>query len=311
MRIWPLPWIAKGTEAYRLRRLTDPQEIAGILLEDPTYTAYALGQLEAPLFARSEWWLAEGSAGWTLLMHSRGGVGNALLALGDNEVLAAALALHPGPLFTFVTGQPQHLGALRRFYYLRQEGPLLRLMVDAEGFSPAGRAIPLRGSPGPGGSGIEAGQCRRLGVEDLGRVNRLYGSDPEPYHLSSRHLREAVYYGVEAEGELLAIAGTHAVSPTYGIGVVGNVFTHVRHRGQGYATIATSAVTAELLESYRQVVLTVDGDNAPALRAYQRLGYRQVGQILETAASRRPSTVLSGPRRLLARLRGRPTRAGR
>ena len=61
------------------------------------YAAYGLAQLEPPLFEQSQWWLAEGDGETALLMHSRGGLGRALLALGDEIGLYALLSLHPGP----------------------------------------------------------------------------------------------------------------------------------------------------------------------------------------------------------------------
>jgi len=287
-REWPTAQVALTDRDYLVERLTEPQEVARLLEGDPLYAAYALGQLEPPFFAKSEWWLAQGPGGQALLMHSWGGLGNTLFALGDSEALAAALALHPGPLFTFIMGLPHHLPSLQRFYYLRQGRPFLRMAVDAESFRHPG------------------GRTWRLGVEDLARVNRLYASDGEPSYIRSRHLQEGIYYGIEEDGELVAIAGTHAIAPSYGVAVVGNVFTHPKYRGRGYATIATGAVTAELLKSCHHVVLTVDAQNRPAVAAYRHLGYREEGQILETGAIRRPGTILSGPRRLLARLRGRP-----
>ena len=44
-------------------------------------------------------------------------------------------------------------------------------------------------------------------------------------------------------GALVAVAGTHLVSDTYGVAAIGNVFTHPDYRGRGYATLATGAVT--------------------------------------------------------------------
>ncbi len=71
----------------------------------------------------------------------------------------------------------------------------------------------------------------------------------------------------------MAAAGTHVVSPTARLGIVGNVMTHEAYRGRGYAKAVTSAVTAELLRTCDQVALNVRADNPPALAAYSRLGY--------------------------------------
>ena len=69
---------------------------------------------------------------------------------------------------------------------------------------------------------------------------------------------------------------------------------------------ATSAVTADLLRTCRDVVLTVDPLNTPAVRAYRRLGYEHVSSIMESAAVRKePLGVLSFARRRMASWRGR------
>jgi predicted GNAT family acetyltransferase len=93
------------------------------------------------------------------------------------------------------------------------------------------------------------------------------------------------------------------ISPTARLAVVGNVFTHVDHRGRGYATAVTGAVTAELLRSCDHVVLNVRADNPPALQAYRRLGFAEYVRFEERLIHRlgSPLSGLAAPlRRLLA-----------
>jgi hypothetical protein len=120
--------LSRTAETYIVRRLKDQEAIRRLLESRPAYTAYALGQLEPRLFPLSEWWLAEGD-GRALLLHSRGGLGNALFALGEAGPLAALLYLHAGPHHAFATCQVEHIGVLRRFFYLSQEQPMLRMKV--------------------------------------------------------------------------------------------------------------------------------------------------------------------------------------
>jgi len=95
-------------------------------------------------------------------------------------------------------------------------------------------------------------------------------------------------------------------SPAERVAVVGNVFTHPRHRGRGLATITTSAVTQALLEHCDLAALTVEVSNAPALAVYAKLGYRQQCTLYETPAVRKdPLGLGSGLRRLAAAWRGR------
>ena len=74
---------------------------------------------------------------------------------------------------------------------------------------------------------------------------------------------------------IVAAAGTHVVSPSARLAVVGNVLTHADYRGRGYATAVTGAVTAELLLSCDHVALNVRADNPPAISAYRHLGYAE------------------------------------
>ena len=120
------------------------------------------------------------------------------------------------------------------------------------------------------------------------------------------HLEDGVYYGVYIGRTLASIAGTHVVSRTEGIAVVGNVFTHPNHRGRGLATVTTSAVTADLLSGCEQVVLTVESKNAPALAIYTKLGYQAVCSLHETPMLRKdPVGIGAFMRRSLAVWRGR------
>lgn len=274
--------------AYAVERLTDREAIRGLLLPERAYAAYALGQLEPHLFPLSEWWTAEGPGGRALLLHSRGGLGRALFALGDPEALDAILRLHPGPRFSFASVRPEHRPVLARHFHLLRSQLMVRMSVERAAFRP---------TPGP---------AVRLGGGDIGRINRLYSAEGGPTAYTSRHIEEGVYYGVFVDGRLASIAGTHVVAPSQGVAVVGNVFTHPRYRGQGLAAVATSAVTEFLLRSCPLVVLTVEATNEPALRVYRRLGYRQECTLHETPVIRRdPTGLLSLARRLLASWRGR------
>jgi predicted GNAT family acetyltransferase len=85
--------------------------------------------------------------------------------------------------------------------------------------------------------------------------------------------------------QLVAVAGTHLVSPTYNVAAVGNVFTHPNYRGRGFGTATTSAVVDELLESgIRDIVLNVSRGNAIAVRLYERLGFERYCPFLEGPA---------------------------
>ena len=290
-----LPRVTRPRRDFVLRESRDAAALAAILGRDRLHAAYALAQLEPHTFPAARFWLCEGGSasgpgeerGPSLVCHSRGGLGDATYVMGPADGVARILALHPGPYQTFITARPSHLAALESAYRLRNPRTMLRMHVTRDRFRPVD------------------GPTFRLRPTHVGVLNQLYRSDGGTGSYGPRHLAEGCYHGVREGRRLLAVAGTHSVGPGAGIAVVGNVYTHPSARGRGLATRVTSAVTASLLENHRDVVLSVDATNAPALRAYRRLGYRAAGEIVEAGGERRAGALTTALRRRLAAYRGR------
>ena len=269
-------------------RFTDPDGIRSLLAPEKAYAAYALAQLEPRLGGLSDWYLASSAASRSIVVHSRSGLGHALFAIGERDALDAVLSLHPGPRFTFASVRLEHRAVIEKYFIMTRPQVMLRMSVTEGSFSPVG------------------GPAERLAASHLAAINRLYSSEGGPAAYRPSHLEEGVYYGVFQGDALVSIAGTHVVSASEGIAVVGNVFTHPRCRGRGLATIATSAVTAHLLQICPLVVLTVEAANDPAVAIYARLGYEAQCTLHETPLIRKdPLGVLSAARRLIAGWRGR------
>ena len=273
-------------ERLEITRRYDPEGLAEQLQPHRWVGAYALAQLDRGAWEESEWYAAETMRGVAIVCHSRSGLGNATTLSGPADAVGAILKLHPGFARTFAIGDPQHLPALEAVHSLTNPRRMMRMLVTAETFRPVqGEATPLLGP-------------------HVQIVNRLYNTEGSPTYYRREHIAEGCYWGVTDDERLVAIAGTHSIGRVHGIAILGNVFTHPRYRGRGHATLATSAVTAALLEQVRDVVLSVDPDNEPAVRAYQKLGYRDVGPIVEASAIRHAGTMITASRRWLARQRG-------
>jgi len=285
----PLPRriAARAYNEFLVRPIADKDEIRSLLEPQRPYAAYAIGQLQARLFERSAWWISRGAGGQALLLHSSGGLGNAMFAHGTVDALESALRLHPGPRYTFLTCELHHLDTVRRHYNLPDHNAVLRMLVTRDTF----RDFP--------------GEVERLRGRDVREINRLYRSDGTPAFYSAQNIDDAIYYGAFEGGRLIGVAGTHVISYPDSIAVAGNVFVHPKYRGRGLSRVVTGAVTRELLTGCRDVVLSVDPQNTPAVRSYQRLGYREVGRLIEGAATRHDIGLVAFARRRIAMVRGR------
>ncbi|MGI8550482.1 MAG: GNAT family N-acetyltransferase [Dehalococcoidia bacterium] len=280
-------------DAYQVEELPDAASIRNILATRRSYAAYALGQLDPKLIGLVRSWQAKGTSGQAVVLFSGGGLGDALFAIGETGALEALLRLHRGPRHNYATCQPEHLPVLRRYYGIAHEQPMLRMAVNSANFRPS--------EPPP-----DPVVLRRLRAPDVRGLNQLYNTEGAPAYYTAAHLRDGLYFGVFEEQRLVAVAGTHVISEAEAIAVVGNVFTHPQARRHGYARMATGAVTQELLLRCRDVVLTVDPDNEPAVRAYRRLGYQDECRLIEAAVIRKEVLGLaSWLARMFARMRGR------
>ena len=85
------------------------------------------------------------------------------------------------------------------------------------------------------------------------------------------------YYCIRQEDKIVSAAGVHLVTPE--IAQLGNIVTDETHRNRGFATACTSALAADLASKERIISLFVRTDNAPAIRIYEKLGFRKARDI--------------------------------
>jgi ribosomal protein S18 acetylase RimI-like enzyme len=255
---------------WKTQAVDDREEVAAFLRTDRLYAAYALGDLDAAVRKRAAWGMAYDDAGRPrgVAMQHLGLPPQTLFLMGEPDACRAVLATEVRPRYAFVQARHDLAPAFNDLYRVDLPASLARMVVDRDSFRPL------------------AGGAERLGPADIGDLNRLYqlglgGGFPASI------LEDGVYYGVRVGGRLVAAAGTHVINEAEGIAVVGNVLTHVDHRGQGHAKAVTSGVTAELLGRVSDVALNVYADNDPAIAAYARLGYREYCRLGEWVAYRR------------------------
>jgi len=254
---------------WQVKTLSDKEQILAFLQQDRIYAAYAIGDLEPSLFAQCQWFGAEyDGETQSLALFFTGLQPPALFTMGDTDGVVAILDSALQPKRAYFTCRAEHLPVVKTFYALDEVEEMFRMAITPSDF---------RSVPGP---------TIKLDLSHLDALHQLYrlgGGDAfAPYQL-----RDGVYYGVEADGHLVSAAGTHLVSPTFGVAGVGNIFTHPNHRRRGYGTACTSHVVEELLAQGLDVVLNVNRENAEAIRIYERLGFRKHCQYIEVIGNRK------------------------
>ncbi len=241
--------------ALSVTRLEVKEEIYDFLKRDRLYAAYAICDLEPALFGRCEWYASSTDGQLTTLcLLFKGLPPDRVFLMGSQEGLVPILQGVLKTRTAYLACRPHHLDALSRYYSLHRVEVMHRMVLRPEGFT-----------------GVD-GPVHRLGPGHIPRLQDLYRSYGDvafaPYQLD-----QGVFYGIERKDRLVATAGTHLVSRTYHLGIVGNVFTLPEYRGMGYATMCTSAVAEELLSQSLDVVLNVGQGNEAASKVYHRLGF--------------------------------------
>lgn len=254
----------------RARSVRDRDAIASFLRTDRRYAAYALGDLDSTMGGRCSWGMAYDAAGdpTALGMHHDGLVPQPLFLMGDPVGCRAVLTSVIKPRDAFFQSTEALDVAAEELYELQPAAVLLRMVVDSSSFVPY------------------AGAATRLSGADIDDLNRLYQLGFRA-GFAQAILEDAIYYGVRIRGRLVSAAGTHVINRREGIAVVGNVMTHADFRGHDFAKMVTGAVTTELLDQVPDVALNVHADNAPAIAAYARLGYREHCRLTERLGRRR------------------------
>ncbi len=254
--------------------LRDPVVIRSILLTEPAWSVYALGDLAPGLFERCEWFQPTTGAPALALLYRAFSI-PVLFAIGEPSALAAVLDELTGEPALYLHLRPENLPLIAERFHLIERKEMLRMVLDPRAYRPA----PVEGAV-------------RLSPADLGELERLYsdgqstGEAPD-FFLPSM-LADGVFYGIREKGELVAAAGTHLAVPAEGIGVLGNIYTRRDRRGRGLAARSTSAVAGELLRmNLTTIALNVAANNETAIRVYERLGFVRYCVYCEGLAKRR------------------------
>jgi RimJ/RimL family protein N-acetyltransferase len=262
-------------EAISVQETTDRALLRSFLEQDRLFAAYALCDLDDREFLRTRWGVAT-TAGRpvAVVLQYAGYSPQPVFVMGENAGIAAVLASVIKPRTAYVAARLENLTGVQAHYRVDPGPEMVRMWTDRAHFRP----FPA--------------EVQRLLPVEIGELNRLYQLGFASW-LPASAIADGLYYGIRVGGRLVSAAGTHVISASARMAVVGNVMTHADHRGRGYATAVTGAVTSELLRFCDHVVLNVRADNPPALAAYRRLGY-QTHVTFEERLIHRSESVWNG-----------------
>jgi GNAT superfamily N-acetyltransferase len=209
-----------------------------------------------------EWW----RSGDTIVLLFNGLTPRLLAAYGGAGDLVHMLARLEEPR-VWANIRPDFEAAFHQFYQPVRVVRMRRMYMEGQ----------VKGSGGT----VRLGPADRPHIEELLQHGEWVLFVPQA--LASGH-----FYGIrDAEGTLVAIAGTHLATPRYNMAALGTVFTHPHHRGRGLATICCRDVLASLgRANITRMVLNVEEDKAGACRMYQRLGFRTACTYLDGECAR-------------------------
>lgn len=262
------------TKTFQLRPLEDRNRLREFFYQDRPLSAYALGDLEDDMWEISTFTGAfdrDTLVGVSLVW--RGSATPVFIVIAPPEAADALMSDSRVPDEIFYMMPGNLLGVLENHFDILTLRRIWRMVVKPADFV-----------DGPSNPGL-----RRLTSEDASKVRALFSDEPmRADRISPELIEQGTFYGVEEDGEIIALAGTHIYAENEGVGVVGYVYTAPEARGRGLATAATGAVTRELIgRGIDHVVLNVMQDNPAALRSYQKLGFRIHADLVDGTARRK------------------------
>lgn len=243
------------------RIVADRDELASFFGDRVAAHIYALADLEEPFWSGSRWYRRDDAVVGLIGLPSGEGLACYCVATRDPAGtlgLIADLAPHlsPGLLITGPAGLAAALAAVRP---LTWHAPHVRYeLTDAD-------ALP---APDP--------RVAPLGADDLAELTALFDADPGAVFFLPHMLADGAFVGVRSHGRLVAAAGTHVLSPRFGVAAIGAVYTAPSARGQGLGRAVTAAVARHLRPRVATIGLNVAAANVAARRIYESIGFTPI-----------------------------------
>lgn len=241
-------------------RVEDPARIRALLESDRPWAAYALADLEPGFREHCQWFVREDEPPALVMLYRRVDP-PVIFTLGTADRLVPLIQEIEEPTLLLHV-RPEALAAIETRYQVVESRLQWRMTLEPERFRP-----------------VPSGDVLRLGQGDVEAIRALY-ADGEPRgeapdFFDAPMVEQGIFRGVREGAELVAVAGTHVVSPTESVCAIGNVYVRHDRRGGGLGARVTSAVAADALaDGLRTLALNMSQGNLAARRVYERLGFR-------------------------------------
>ncbi len=251
-----------------IKLAADDPRLPIFLGRDPINSAYMLGDLDTPYAEHCEWYALVDEGALTAVLLVYGGLSvPTVLTAGDPVDVEAILAAFKDDLPRRFHGhiRPGHRAAVEAIYDFVDARPMMRMGLRQPEFIAHGDS-----------AGVEV-----LGHKDTGALMQLYRHYPDNF-FDPAQLDTGLYCGVrDAEGELISAAGVHVLSARHDVAAIGNIVTHIDHRGQGLASRCVRHMLDRLWPSVSHVALNVQPDNGSAVACYSKFGFVERFRFLE------------------------------
>lgn len=179
------------------------------------------------------------------------------------QLIETSMDTFPDRFYSHLT--PGIERVLEKSYYLEGHGTHLKMVLQNP------KAL----------NDIETEEVKAFSKEDSESLKKFYEESYPGNWFDPRMLETGMYYGAEEDGKIICTAGIHVYSEDYGIAALGNITTHPAYRGRGLGTKCTARLCRELLKKADTIGLNVKSDNARAIRCYEKLGFKIIGEYKE------------------------------
>lgn len=270
----------------------DTDRIRLYLEQDPYLHLYALGDLDEFFRPMTRWY------GWT-----EGETIQAVVLVYKSKPVPTILALTdtPKPMVKLLGSVADHLPD--RFYAHMSPG-----VADAltERFTVTTRIESIKMGLHDSAR-VDVALSGTIGIEtsiltesDIQELRAFYAESYSDNWFEPQMVKTGRFVALRDKSGIAAVAGVHVYSPRFSVAAIGNVATRRDVRNRGYGRRVTADLCRRLLSDGLRVGLNVRTDNAAAIAAYRKIGFRPVARYRELGMQKRslfsrPLTEKNGP----------------